>query len=132
VIAVLNLFDIVPGRERDYAEYLRRVQPILDRCGARVLLYGLTRMIYMGSCTQEYCGLIAYESLSDLRAFSHDPEFNEIRPLRDKSTRNYVLTAIEGFPTMDDAAEFLENGGRQHDIIRCPRGNPPTPPGDTL
>ena len=112
MVIVLNLFDIVPGKEKDYAEYLRRVQPILDRCNAEVLLYGLTRMVYMGNCTQQYCGLIAYESLADLRRFSHDPEFNAIRPLRDTSTRNYVLTAIEGFATMADAAEYLENGGR--------------------
>ncbi|MDY6913763.1 MAG: DUF1330 domain-containing protein [Planctomycetota bacterium] len=108
MIAVLNLFDIIPGRQGQYAEYLRRVQPILDRFGAKVLLYGLTRMIYMGNCSQEYCGLIAYNSLNDLRELSHDPEFNKIRPLRDKSTRNYVLTAIEAFGTMNDAAEHLE------------------------
>jgi uncharacterized protein (DUF1330 family) len=112
VIVVLNLFDIVPGKEKDYAEYLRRVQPILDRFGAEVLLYGLTRMIYAGECAQQYCGLIAYQSVADLRDLSHDPEFNEIRPLRDDSTTNYVLTAIEGFETMNDAAEYLENGGR--------------------
>lgn len=111
MIVVLNLFDIVPGREKDYAKYLRRVQPILDRYKAKVLLYGLTRMIYMGACTQEYCGLIAYESLGDLRKLSHDPDFEAIRPLRDNSTRNYVLTAIEGFPSMIAAAEHLENGG---------------------
>jgi len=111
VIVVLNLFDIIPGRERQYAEYLRRVQPILDRYGAKVLLYGLTRMIYMGPCSQQYCGLIAYENLDDLRRLSHDPDFQAIRPLRDESTEHYILTAIEGFPTMNDAAEYLENGG---------------------
>ncbi len=111
MVVVLNLFDIVPGREKQYAEYLRRVQPILDRYGARVLLYGLTRMVYMGGCTQQYCGLIAYESLDDLRRLSHDPEFAQIRPLRDDSTANYVLTAIEDFGTMAHAAEYLENGG---------------------
>jgi len=112
VIVVLNLFDIVPGKEKDYATYLRRVQPILDRYGAKVLLYGLTRMVYMGPCTQEYCGLIAYNSLADLRKLSHDPDFLQIRPLRDNSTAHYVLTAIEGFPSVPDAATFLENGGR--------------------
>jgi uncharacterized protein (DUF1330 family) len=112
VIVVLNLFDIVAGREKEYAEYLRRVQPILDRYRAKVLLYGLTRMIYMGPCTQQYCGLIAYENLASLRSLSHDPEFVAIRPLRDNSTANYVLTAIEGFPTMADAATYLENGGK--------------------
>ena len=112
MIVVLNLFDIIPGRETDYAEYLRRVQPILDRFGAEVLLYGLTRMIYMGNCSQRYCGLIAYKSLADLRDLSHDPEFNAIRPLRDNSTKNYVLTAIEGFETMSDAAAFLESLGK--------------------
>ena len=112
MIAVLNLFDIKPGKEQQYADYLRRVQPILDRHGARVLLYGLTRMIAMGNCTQQYCGLIAYESLDSLRQLSHDPEFLSIRPLRDNSTKNYVLTAIEGFPSMADAAAYLENGGK--------------------
>ena len=112
MIVVLNLFDIIPGREKQYAEYLRRVQPILDRFGAKVLLYGLTRMIYMGNCSQQYCGLIGYKSLADLRKLSHDPEFNEIRPLRDKSTENYVLTAIEGFETMNAAAEYLEKNGK--------------------
>jgi len=111
LVVVLNLFDIVPGREKEYAEYLRRVQPILDRFGAKVLLYGLTRMIYMGNCAQQYCGMIGYQSLDDLRRLSHDREFLKIRPLRDNSTRNYVLTAIEGFPTMLDAAAYLENGG---------------------
>ena len=112
MIVVLNLFDIIEGREKQYAEYLRRVQPILDRFGAKVLLYGLTRMTYMGDHTQQYCGLIAYNGLEDLRELSHDPQFLEIRPLRDNATKNYVLTAIEGFPTMQDAADYLENGGK--------------------
>ena len=110
VIYVLNLFDIIPGRQKRYAEYLRRVQPILDRYDARVLLYGLTRMVYLGDADQQYCGLIAYPSLEELRKLSHDPEFREIRPLRDESTTNYVLTAIENFETMIHAAEYLENG----------------------
>ncbi len=108
---VLNLFDIIPGKEKNYAQYLRRVQPVLDRHRARVLVYGLTRMIYKGGVSQEYCGIIEYPSLRNLKQFSHDPEFEEIRPLRDDSTKNYLLTAIQDFPTMDDAAEFLENGG---------------------
>ena len=110
---VLNLFDIIPDKEKDYAQYLRRVQPILDRHRARVLVYGLTRMIYKGGVSQEYCGIIEYPSLRNLKQFSHDPEFEEIRPLRDDSTKNYLLTAIQDFPTMDDAAEFLENGAEK-------------------
>lgn len=118
MIVVLNLFDIVPGKEKDYACYLRRVQPILDRYGARTLLYGLTRMVYMGNCRQQYCGIIAYPSLKDLRKLSHDPEFNDIRPLRDNSTCNYVLTAVENFPTMNAAADYLEkNGGTSGDPL---------------
>ena len=116
MIVVLNLFDIVKGRESEYAEYLRRVQPILDRYGARILLYGMTKMIYMGDCSQEFCGLIAYPSLGELRALSHDPDFLAIRSLRDDSTKNYVLTAIDSFDTLDDAIALLEdraeNGSR--------------------
>ncbi|NQU76113.1 MAG: DUF1330 domain-containing protein [Planctomycetes bacterium] len=110
MIVVLNLFDVIPGQEAVYAEYLRLVQPILDRMNARVLLYGLTRYVHMGNCTQAYCGLIAYEGLDDLRRLSHDPQFNEIRRLRDTATTNYVLTTIESFPSMADAVNYLENG----------------------
>jgi uncharacterized protein (DUF1330 family) len=111
VIVVLNLFDIIPGREKDYAQYLRRVQPILDRYGARVLVYGLTRTVYMGDCKQEYCGLIAYPDTKALKQLSYDPAFLEIRPLRDDSTTNYVLTAIEDFETLDHAVTHLESIG---------------------
>ena len=111
MIIVLNLFDIIPGREAHYAEYLRRVQPILERYGARVLVYGLTREVYMGTCSQAYCGLIGYPDVGALKRLSSDPEFNEIRPLRDRSTRNYVLTVLEDFETLDHAVDYLENGG---------------------
>ena len=111
MIVVINLFDIIPGMEKQYAQYLRRVQTILNKHGAKVLVYGMTRMVYKGDATQQYCGLIGYPSLRNLRDFSHDPEFEEIRSLRDDSTENYVLTAVQDFPTMDDAAEYLENTG---------------------
>lgn len=109
MIVVLNLFDIIPGCEKQYAEYLRRVQPILGRHGAKILLYGLTRTVYMGQCQQEYCGLIGYPDLAAMKALSGDSEFRQIRPLRDNSTTNYVLTAIEDFETLNHAAAYLEN-----------------------
>ena len=109
MIVVLNLFDIIDGKHKQYADYLRRVQAILTRYGAKVLLYGTTKMIYSGNCSQEYCGLVAYPDVTALRDFSHDEDFLKIRPLRDESTTNYVLTAIENFDTMDAAATYLEN-----------------------
>ena len=73
-----------------------------------MLLYGLTRMVYRGNCLQEYCGVVAYPSVQALREFSHDDGFLAIRALRDDSTRNYVLNAIESFDTMDDATKYLD------------------------
>lgn len=95
MIIALNLLDIVPGQEAMYAEYVRRVKPLLERHHAHVLFYGRTRERFLGPCNQEYCGIIAYESPEDLCRFSRDPDFAEIRPLRDDSTRNYVLTVVE-------------------------------------
>ena len=112
MIVILNLFDIIPGKEAEYAEYLRRIQPLLEQYRAKVLLYGQTRMVYMGTCPQQYCGLIAYESIDDLRDLSADPEFVEIRSLRDDCTENYVLTAVDAFETMQDAVKYLENTGQ--------------------
>ncbi len=95
MIVVLNLFDLIPGQEAVYAEYLRRVQSLLERHRARVLCYGQTRARFMEGQSQEYCGIIAYESPEDLCRFSRDPEFAEIRALRDRSTTNYALTVVE-------------------------------------
>lgn len=112
MVIALNLFDIVPGQEALYAEYLRRVQPLLERHHARVLFYGRTRARFLGPCSQEYCGIIAYADPSDLTRLSHDPEFAEIRRLRDQSTQNYVLTVAEEIG-LAETAVALENGCRQ-------------------
>lgn len=106
-LVVVNLFDIIPGRQGMYAEYLRRVQAILARHGARVVVYGQTRRVFWGDQSQQYCGLIEYASFKNLREFSQDPEFLEIRKLRDESTTNYLMSAIEPFPKLDDAVEYL-------------------------
>ena len=90
MIVVLNLFDIIPGCEKQYAEYLRRVQPILGRHGAKILLYGLTRTVYLGRCQQQYCGLIGYPDMAALKGLSGDPEFRQIRPLR-RDRRNMIV-----------------------------------------
>lgn len=95
MIVVLNLFDLVRGREALYAEYLDRVQPILIRHGAKVLFYGRVRALFKGQSVQEHCGMIGYENIASLRALSHDPEFVAIKELRDASTTNYVLSVYE-------------------------------------
>lgn len=115
MIFVLNLFDVIPGREAKYAQYLRRVQPLLESHGAQVVLYGQTRAVFMGRCGQQFFGLIAYPDLQALRALSHDDRFLEIRPLRDESTTNYCMTAIEDFATLAEAAEYLETLGESNE-----------------
>jgi uncharacterized protein (DUF1330 family) len=106
MIAVLNLFDIIPGKEATYAEYLHRVQALLERHGARILFYGRTKAVFRGQCAQDYCGIIAYDGMEQLRSFSEDPEFAELRILRDAATRNYVLTVIEEASINDVVADL--------------------------
>lgn len=108
MVIALNLFDIIPGKEAMYAEYLHRVRPILERHHARVLFYGRTRARFLGTCSQEYCGIIAYDGPDDLCRLSRDPEFVEIRSLRDASTRNYVLTIAEEIGLGDALLGFAD------------------------
>ena len=107
MVVVLNLFDIRPERQRDYAEYLRKVQPVLDRHGAEVLVYGETRMLHLGRCVQQYCGLIRYPSMASLKRFSGDPDFLAIRPLRDESTENYLMCSVKEYSSLGEAAKLL-------------------------
>jgi uncharacterized protein (DUF1330 family) len=111
VITVLNLFDILPGRHGDYANYLRGVGPLLARHGGRVICYGRTQTVYFGEAHQEFCGLVQYPSREAMDALSADADFRAIRPLRDDSTTNYVLSVIEDFDTMQAAIDFMDAGG---------------------
>lgn len=114
MVIALNLFDIIPGKEAMYAEYLRRVRPILERHHAHVLFYGRTRARFLGSCDQEYCGIIAYGDPTDLARFSHDPEFTEIKSLRDDSTRNYVLMIAEEIGLAEAALGLSDECHERH------------------
>ncbi len=107
MVVVLNLFDIRPEKQTDYAEYLRRVQPILDRHGAKVLVYGETRMLHVGRCVQRYCGLIQYPTMDALKRFSSDAEFLAIRPLRDRSTENYLMCSVQEYSSLAEAAAIF-------------------------
>ncbi len=124
MIIALNLFDIIPGREAIYAEYLRGVRPILERHRASVLFYGRTRATFRGTCSQEYCGIIAYEEPADLARFSRDPEFAEIKTLRDDSTCNYVLTIAEGIG-LENAVLGLVNPEKASDRPETTSVEPP-------
>lgn len=108
MIAVLNLFDLVPGREKEYGEYLQQVQPLLERFQGKVLFYGSARKIYAGNCHQQYCGLVVYPGMTELRQFSLSPEFKRIRAMRDRSTLNYVLTIYEEI-SLEAFAQMLTN-----------------------
>lgn len=114
MIVVLNLFDIISGKEATYAEYLRRVQALLERHRARILFYGRTKAVFRGQCAQDYCGIIAYEGMDQLRSFSEDAEFEEIRPLRDAATRNYVLTVIEEASIEDVVADLRKTDAERN------------------
>ena len=94
-----------------HAQYLGRCSRSWTVTGAKVLLYGLTRMIYMGECTQEYCGIIAYESLSPWGFHAIRISWESAR--WGTSRDPLLLTAIEGFPTVSAAAEYLENGRQE-------------------
>jgi uncharacterized protein (DUF1330 family) len=84
------------------------VTPILERHHARVLFYGRTKARFLGSCSQEYCGIIAYPSPEALCNFSRDPEFLEIRVMRDSSTLNYVLTVAEEIGLAEAIVELAD------------------------
>ena len=46
------------------------------------------------------------DGMEQLRSFSEDPEFAELRILRDAATRNYVLTVIEEASINDVVADL--------------------------
>ena len=98
MIAVLNLFNIRPDRAEQYQTYLQQVKPLLARHGAKILFYGVTRMVCLGQLPQQYCGLVLYPDMAALRALSHDPDFKRIQGLRDASTSDFEMVVLDETP----------------------------------
>lgn len=96
----LNLFDLADNDS--YLQYSRRSPAAVARHDGRVVALGLLDEVLEGEPTVEprtAMILVEWASRESFHAFLEDPDLEDLHPLRENGTRNYLWWTYE---SLDD------------------------------
>ena len=89
------IIDVAVEDESVYARYVERVAQVVEAHGGRYLARGGVVTPISGGWTPERVVLIEFGSLEQLKACFASPEYRELAPLREGSTRSRAIV-VEG------------------------------------
>jgi uncharacterized protein (DUF1330 family) len=91
----LNLFDLAPND--DYRAYSRRSRDAVQAHGGRVIALGKLAgaPVSEGVEPRQAMVLVEWESPEAFDAFVADPAHEDLHPLRENGTRNYLWWAYD-------------------------------------
>lgn len=95
-IYALNLFDLAPGSD-GYREYSKRSPAGVAKHGGRVVALGQlsSESPSSGGEPRQVMVLVEWPSAEAFDAFKADPEHEDLHPLREAGTENYLWWAYE-------------------------------------
>ena len=94
----MSVYMIIEIQIKDgerYAEYVRRVPPVIERHGGRYLVRGGEVVPLSGNWKPERVIVIEFLSLAELRSCFGSAEYLELAPLREQSTVSRAIL-VEG------------------------------------
>jgi uncharacterized protein (DUF1330 family) len=103
-MAVYVIIDISireQAAKADYAQYVEKVRPIVERYGGRYLARGGTVTPIAGDWKPERIILIEFPSSDHVTQWWNSPEYKAIAGLRDQSTRARAII-VEGIEKATD------------------------------
>jgi uncharacterized protein (DUF1330 family) len=96
MIYALNVFNLIPGKEDDYRDYSVRAGRIIYRLGGKVVSAGSGPLREMhGDRTRRQMIVVEFPSLELFEQFIDEAETQNIHPLRENSTADYIWTLYE-------------------------------------
>jgi uncharacterized protein (DUF1330 family) len=97
VVYALNLFNLIPGAEAEYREYLKGASPIIQEVGGRLLCAGSppVRHITTDSQQRDRLLVVAFPDVNAFQLFMSRAKGGGLHPLRTASTRDYIWTLFE-------------------------------------
>lgn len=96
MVYALNVFNLVAGREKDYAEYSVKAGKIIYALDGRVVTSGWKplRSIH-GDRQRQYFIVVEFPSEEVFQQFLDEGERQDIHPLREDATTDYIWTLYE-------------------------------------
>ena len=101
---------IQPDGREAYAEYIRKVSPIISKYGGRYLVRGGTITPLMGDWNPERIILMEFPSVDMIRTWLASPEYQAIAPLRESSVETRAVL-LEAYTDNETTSHTLEHIG---------------------
>ncbi len=98
-MAVYVIIDIAirePASKADYAQYIEKVRPMVEKHGGRYLARGGQITPIVGDWNPERIILIEFPSADHVKQWWNSPEYKAIAGLREKSTIARAII-VEGY-----------------------------------
>ncbi len=96
MIYALNVFNLIPGKEDDYRAYSVKAGKIIYRLGGKVVSAGSGTLRELhGDRTRQQMIVVEFPSIDIFEQFIDEAETQNIHPLRENSTTDYIWTLYE-------------------------------------
>ena len=95
MIYVLNLYDIVDGKEETYKEYVRQSVLLMDGIEVEPVVACHKPLKEMSGNSRGHMIIARFGSMKDFDFFMERQEDKNIQNLREESTENYIWTMYE-------------------------------------
>jgi uncharacterized protein (DUF1330 family) len=96
MVYALNVFDLVGGREDEYAAYSVRAGRIIHGLGGRVVASGWKPLrVLHGDRERRHMIVVEFPSEAVFQQFLDEGERQDLHALRERSTSDYIWTVYE-------------------------------------
>ena len=96
MIYALNVFNLIPGMEDDYRDYSVKAGKIIYSLGGKVVSDGSGALRELhGDRTRRQMIVVEFPSIEIFEQFIDEAETQNIHPLRENSTTDYIWTLYE-------------------------------------
>jgi uncharacterized protein (DUF1330 family) len=106
MIYAMNLYDIIPGKEDMYREYVRRGSEFLAEIDAEQVAAGHHPGRGLKGKTRGHFVIMRFASIEEFDRAMAIMEEHDIHHLRENATENYIWTLFENW----DMAAWLAEG----------------------
>ena len=95
MVYALNTFDLVPGEEETYRQYMLQTAPLLADLDAKPVIAARNPLRSLHGETREFLLVMQFGSVADFETMLARQDEKEIGALRERATTNYIWTLYE-------------------------------------
>ena len=101
MIYALNVYDIIPGKEAVYAEYIEKAGPLAAGLNVRVVAAGQNPLRELSGQSRNHFVVAGFPDLAAFDSLMAALRLHDLHRLREAATENYIWTVYEAWGLSD-------------------------------